>query len=180
MRKRVIRNAIIILIVPFMTIMFMAHFSYSQNMQLIVVILGMLLQIFIVFLCKKNMKSIITPDFQKILSLRIERIPAPYEPGKFDIDFRISSIAAMLGVLTPILAFMAYVFKRKVSDSFLEVIVSEPPNINFLLLALATMIAGALSYVMWVMTGQARTIANEGSENKRYLYRAYAEKVDHE
>ena len=180
MRRRIIKNALITLVVPFATIIFLARFSYSQKMQIILVVCGTLLQIMIVFLCKRSMKSIVKPDLEMMISSGVERMPAPYEPGRFDIDFRISSFTAMLGVLAPILAYMAYIFKKKVSASVLQLIISEPPNISFIFLSLAAMIIGALSLVMWVMAGQAKTIANEGSENKRYLYRGYAEKMDHE
>lgn len=177
MRKRLIRNSIFMLAVPIATIIFLARYSHLPKMQLLVVALGAFAQIVVVTFCKKNMRKIFTPDIRMILSSGIERMPAPYEPGKYDHDFKISGIVSMFGSLSPIMAYLAYIYKKEITIPELQILNAKVLNTNFMLLSLFFLIIAPIAFIIWVNVGQVMNIANEGNDNKRYLYRGYAESL---
>ena len=178
MRKRIIRDALFILAVPLTSIILLSRFSGTRRVQLVFVVCGALIQLIVVLMCMKNMMHLMKPDIEYLLAEHVERVPAPYEPGRFDTDYKIFTIAAMLGTLTPILTYLARLYTRTITVSALNIMTYESPDMNLLILSLVSWIGGALAFVLWAKIGQARVIANEGSDSKRYLYMGYAEMID--
>ena len=129
-------------------------------------------------LCKNNVGFLIRPSASVLQHMQVQRIPAPYEPNKYKTDVKLCAAGLWLGVLTPVLAYLAILFPETLEITVLNFAKYAAPNTTLLALSILSALAGSVCLALWVALGQANTILTEPGENKRYLYRGFAEEVD--
>ena len=146
----------------------------------VIAFLVCLLQALVIINCKKVMQLFIAPDTEVLKEMNVSYVPTAYEPGRFQIDTRISSIAIWLTLATPILTRIAISFPENVIIASTGTAgYSIPmPNFNLLVIALCTFLIGVIAFPFWFEMARAAAIYAEGSDGKRYLMRGFAESLD--
>ena len=148
--------------------------SFAINLILLIVTL---LQLPMINLCRRALKPFICPDAELLTDMGIEYVPAAFEPGRYKIDSRVSSVAMWLGLLGPFFTWLAVLFPREVCVTVLNFASYTAPSMNLLAFAFVTFIIGTLSLPFWFEASRAAAIYSEGSERKRYLLRGFADSI---
>ena len=180
MKKKLLKNSILIFTIPFVTILCFSWVWSHSNARMGVLFAGIALELAAITMCKKKMKTIFRPLLHIAENMGIERMATPYEPGKYNTDFIVANIGIYLAALAPICAYTAKLHPKQVVIPVLNFVSYEAANLDLLLLSFALMTAGALSLAIWSKLGQAVAITNELGEKNRYLLRGFAEAVDND
>ena len=182
MNSRIIRNALILAAVPLVTILMAYRYWGLGALSLEITALGVLTHIMAVRYCRRDLEPMLRPSRQVLLRMGAERIPAYYEPGKWNMDFRAAGLLTWAGLPVPVLAFLGRYYLER--QPCIATVAQEEAGGGGLSLMLWLVIAvlvltlvGSIALCYWFKVGQAMVVANEGSESMRYLYRAFAEKL---
>ena len=178
MRSRLMRDAFFMAVCPFVSVILIAAFWGDQSRCLEIVLTGTLVQVVITLFCRKGARLLYAPSRENMLRMGTERIPAAYEPGKYDRDHHIAGGCTFLGAAAPALGYLAQLYPETVTNAMLDQLSYETANLALLGVALVCTLVGSMGLIIWVKVGQVREIANEGGENRRYLLRGFAEAVE--
>ena len=146
----------------------------------VIVFLVCLLQAAVIMNCKKVMQLFIAPDTEVLQEMNIRYVPIAYEPGRFQIDTKISSAAIWLTLLAPICTRLAISFPETVTVAVAGTAgYSIPmPNFTLLIISICGLLLGLLAFPFWFEMARASAIYAEGSDKKRYLMMGFADSLD--
>ena len=177
MNTKLLKNAAILAVIPIVFMRLTFGFWGRGAMALEFALLGVLTQILAILRCKRELEPLFRPTVSVLNHMGVTPVPAPYEPGKFRIDFRICSALMWVSVPTPVLCFLARGWTGGPSMARSMPAWPSLAVLIALLVSFGLILLGVLAMGLWVKFGQAMVIANEAGERKRYLYRGFAEEV---
>ena len=179
MNRRLILNSVFISVIPVVTTLCVAAFSgENQTTGFAIAAIGFLLQIPVVFLCKRNVRMIFQPSEAILSRMGIKSVTCPYEPGRFSPDFKVTGFMLWLSAIAPFMTCIGIAFTEMHTVTILNFATYEGPNMPLLILSVFFLMFGMVALPLWVKFGQAMIIYNEVSERRRYLYMGYAEVVE--
>ena len=178
MNTRLLQNGLILTIAPLATIAISCYFWGNLPVQLLVLLLGMVLQAAAVILCKRDLRRLIWPDFQVLEDMKFENIPAVFDRHRYKADARVFGLLAWLGVPAQGCVLLAKAFSAPVKTMALVSVPELAPNVLMITGGLLCVFFGALNFMLWAKFSQAAAIYGEISEKKRYLLRGFAEILD--
>ena len=177
MNARVFRCAVSMAILPLSGMLFILMFKHNSEAINLILLLVSLLQLPMIFLCKRALRPFIKPDAELLSRMGIEYVPAAFEPGRYQTDSKVSSILIWLSMFAPLFTWLAVHHPKEVCVTVLNFATYTAPSMNLLAFSVFCFIIGTLSLPFWFEASRAAAIYAEGSERKRYLLMGFAESI---
>ena len=178
MYKTEMRDSAFLAIVPLLTMLAVTAFNGNITFGFAACIVGVLIQIPVINMCKKNLKKIFLPPEAALKLLGVKRVSCAYEPGRYKTDFRVTGVLLWLGIASPFAMCLALLFKKTYTVPILNYATYQGPHMVLILFSLICLLIGIMMLPLWVKFGQAMVIMNEGNDGRRYLYRGFAEYIE--
>lgn len=178
MYKTVMRDSAFMAVVPLLTMLTVTNFHGNLSAGLIACVVGVLIQIPVIHMCKKNVRRIFQPPVAALKLLGVKRVSCAYEPGRYKTDFRVTGFLLWLSIAAPFAMCLALLLKKTYTVPVLNYASYQGPHMVLILISLMCLFIGMMMFPLWVKFGQAMVIMNEGNDGKRYLYRGFAEYIE--
>lgn len=179
MSKRLRLNTLFMSVIPLISMLAVVKFRDSPDISwYAIAAIGILLQIPVIIVCKRNVRNMFQPSLKILRKMRIQGMTCAYDPGRFKADFRVVGVFLWFGTIAPLLTGISIELSEIHTVAVLNFATYTGPNMPLLFLSILILILGIVSLPLWVKFGQAMVVFNEVSEGRRYLYRGYAEVIE--
>lgn len=176
MNARLIQYTLLASVCPASGVVLILAYHNDPNVINLVLILATLLQLPMMLLCQRAMLPYIHPDIDVLTKLGVSYVPAPFEPGRYKIDSRVSAAARWLSMLGPLFIWLALRYPETVT--VLNFYTYTAPSINLLALGFVSLLLGIVAFPFWVQMARASAMYAMGSDRKRYLMRGLFDYLD--